>query len=102
MPPGFRSRLLLGIDQVQFAWRSILRERSAAGSDRCFLASTYWRLDDDRRGAARRGERTEGVQAITKAAFELIESGLEEFGRDLEVEAPTHSVWMRVGWEAMR
>jgi len=54
MPPGVRSRLFLGIDQVQLAWRSILRERSAGASDGCFLASTHWRLDDARL-AVRRG-----------------------------------------------
>jgi hypothetical protein len=48
MPPGIRSRLLRGSDQVQFARRSFLRERSAVASDGCFLASTYWRLADDR------------------------------------------------------
>ena len=48
------------------------------------------------------GSGTEGVQAITEAAFELIGNGREEFGRDFEVEALTHFVWMRVRWEAIR
>jgi hypothetical protein len=48
------------------------------------------------------GSGTQGVQAITEAAFELMGNGRKGFGCDLEVEAPTHLVWIRVGWEAIR
>jgi hypothetical protein len=63
--------------------------RSKSGSKRTWSSSAA-------------GSGTQGVQAITEAAFELMGNGREGFGCDLEVEAPTHLVWIRVGWEAIR
>jgi hypothetical protein len=105
MPPGVRSRLFLGIDQVQLAWRSILRERSAGASDGCFLASTHWRLDDARlavrRGLSRVCVCVGGPQALGLSSpyrcFHLFASRVDVATFEAEAWARDHVIAKIVG-----